>query len=208
MKKDHAGADNPISTDKDVVTHYIRKRKSVYADNYLGGRIDHHQLTEILVNATWAPTHKMTEPWRFIVLTESQLTRYGEYMSIYYRDLYHNIDDAEKRNAKYNYLKEYPLKAACMIAVIFAKSTRVNIPEWEELAAVSSAVQNMAISATSFQIASYWATGGSAIDYVKTLGLAENEQSLGLFFMGYADESAATVQKKRTSIDKKVTWLS
>ena len=208
MKNDNITAEKLLYRDHEVVTHYIRKRKSIYADHYRSGRIPDAELLEILINSTWAPTHKMTEPWRFVVLTETELIKYGEYMCAYYQDLYKDIPDAEKRLAKYNYLKEYPLKAACMIAIIFARSTRVNIPEWEELAAVSCAVQNMAISATSFQIASYWATGGSAIDYVKTLGLADNETSLGLFFMGYTDESIVPARKKRTSIDEKVTWRS
>ncbi|MFW0717706.1 nitroreductase [Pedobacter sp. N23S346] len=208
MKKEIYFTQTEWRRDDEVVTHYIRKRQSIYADQYHKGIIPEAELLEIITNATWAPTHKMTEPWRFVVLTDSQLVKYGTYMCSYYRNLYEDIPDAEKKLAKYNYLKDYPLKAACIIAIIFVKSTRVNIPEWEELAAVSCAVQNMAISATSFKIASYWATGGSAIDYVKTLGLAENEQSLGLFFMGYTSDSTVPVQKKRTAIDQKVTWRS
>ncbi len=194
--------------DCEVVTRYIRKRRSIYADQYQEGTIPEAELLEILTNATWAPTHKMSEPWRFVVLTDRQLITYGMYMGSYYQHLYQDIPDAEKKLAKYNYLKNYPLKAACMVAIIFVKSKKVNIPEWEELAAISCAVQNMAISATSFNIASYWATGGSAIDYVKTLGLAENEQSLGLFFMGYTNDATVHVQKKRTPIEQKITWRS
>ncbi|MDY0906510.1 nitroreductase [Pedobacter sp. CFBP9032] len=208
MRKEINFTETELVRDSGVVTHYIQKRQSIYADQYLGGTIPEAELLEILTNATRAPTHKMTEPWRFVVLTDSQLLKYGRYMSSYYEHLYQDIPDAEKKLAKYSYLKDYPLKAACMVAIIFIKSRKINIPEWEELAAISCAVQNMAISATSFNIASYWATGGSAIDYVKTLGLAENEQSLGLFFMGYTDLSSMPVKKKRTPIDQKVTWRS
>jgi len=208
MNNDNSGIEVKLSAAKDVVTRYIRKRKSTYANDYRYGIIPEAVLEEILTNATWAPTHKMTEPWRFIVLTGTRLEHYGDFMCRHYHDLYKDIPDETKREAKFRYLKEYPLKAACMVAIIMVRSTRVNIPEWEELAAVSCAVQNMAISATSFDIASYWATGGSAIDYVKTLGLAENETSLGLFFMGYGDESVVQPQKRRTSLTEKTTWLS
>jgi nitroreductase len=195
-----------IGSSSEVATQLIRFRKSIYADSYAGGSLSDTVLQEILINATWAPTHKMTEPWRFIVLEGSQLEKYGNYMADYYKYLYEDIADVEKKAAKYNYLKRYPLKAACLIGVILSKSTKVNIPEWEELAAVSCAVQNMAISATSYQLGSYWDSSGAAIEYVKTFGLEANEQSLGLFFIGFPEESALSVTKRRTAIDKKVSW--
>ncbi|CAD0007396.1 nitroreductase family protein [Flavobacterium salmonis] len=196
-----------ICSDSEAVTRIIRFRKSIYADSYTGGSLPDEVLKEILINATWAPTHKMTEPWRFIVLSGSQLSKYGDFMADYYKHLYEDIPDAQKKAAKYNYLKEYPLNAACMIGVILSKSRSVDIPEWEELAAISCAVQNMAISATSYNLGSYWATGGSAVEYVRTFGLEDHEQSLGLFFIGYPDSPALSVTKRRTSIDKKVSWF-
>lgn len=196
-----------INTDYETVTNTIRSRKSIYADSFTGEILPDEILKEILTNATWAPTHKMTEPWRFIVLSGSQLRKYGDFMAEYYKHLYEDISDEQKKTDKYNYLKNYPLKAACMIGVIFSKSSNMNIPEWEELAAISCAVQNMAISATSYNLGSYWATGGSAIEYVRTFALQEHEQSLGLFFIGYPEDQALSVKKRRTSIEKKVSWF-
>ncbi|WP_166923036.1 nitroreductase family protein [Flavobacterium poyangense] len=194
-----------IGSLSEVATQIIRARKSIYADSYTGGSLPEAVLNEILTNATWAPTHKMTEPWRFIVLTGSQLEKYGDYMVEYYKYLYEEIADADKRAAKYNYLKNYPLNAACLIGVILSKSTKVTIPEWEEIAAVSCAVQNMAISATSFELGSYWDSSGSAVEYVKSFGLEANEQSLGIFYIGYPEASALSVTKRRTAIDSKVS---
>ncbi len=94
-----------------------------------------------------------------------------------------------------------------MVAVIMQRSKSVQIPEWEEIAAISCAVQNMALSCTAMQIGSYWASGGSAIDYVKTLGLADNEISLGLFFMGYFHPQHQNKPRRRTPISEKVSWL-
>jgi hypothetical protein len=55
-------------------------------------------------------------------------------------------------------------------------------------------------------LGSYWDSSAAAIEYVKTFGLEANEQSLGLFFIGYPEESALSVTKRRTAIDKKVSW--
>lgn len=188
------------------ISEVIRARRSIYADHYYKKEIPAHELEEILTNATWAPTHKMTEPWRFIILSEKQQAEYGNYMFNYYKDRYIDLPE-EKRTAKFSYLKNYPLKAACIVAIIFQRSIQIQLPEWEEIAAISCAVQNMALTCTALNIGSYWASSGAAIDYVKTLGLADHEQSFGLFFMGYYDLSRKPVAKKRTAVADKVAGL-
>lgn len=188
------------------ITEIIRNRRSIYADHYYKKQIPAHELEEILINATWAPTHKMTEPWRFIILSDKQQRDYGNYMYNYYHDRYQDLPE-EKRTAKFDYLKNYPLKAACIVAIVFKKSTHIQLPEWEEIAAISCAVQNMALTCTALNIGSYWSSGGASIDYVKTLGITDNEQSFGLFFMGYYDLSYTPVSKRRTPITEKVVGL-
>ncbi|MFC6102231.1 nitroreductase family protein [Olivibacter domesticus] len=187
------------------ITAVIRNRRSIYADRYYKKEIPAHELEEILTNATWAPTHKMTEPWRFIILSDEQQVDYGNYMFNYHKDRYYDLPEV-KRTVKFEYLKNYPLNAACIVAVVFQKNSQL-LPEWEEIAAISCAVQNMALTCTALNIGSYWASGGAAVDYVKTLGLTDREQSFGLFFMGYYDLSQKPVTKRRTAIAEKVIGL-
>lgn len=47
----------------------IRHRRSVFQAEYTGEKVDDAIINQMLENANWAPTHKMTEPWRFIVYT-------------------------------------------------------------------------------------------------------------------------------------------
>lgn len=188
----------------EIVTAVIRERRSIYADAYDKKEISPEQLEEILINATWAPTHKMTEPWRFVILSAEQQSDYGRYMAEYYRDYYPNLSPQE-RQLKLDYLRNYPLQAAAVIAIIFQPSTRISLPEWEEIAAISSAVQNMALTCTAMGLGSYWASGGSAINYVRRFLDMEQEQSLGLFFIGHPASGKASAKKRRTSINEKVT---
>jgi len=191
-----------------IITEIIRSRRSIYADEYIKKAIEPELINEILVNASWAPTHKMTEPWRFIVLQGKQLLLYGKFMAEYYLPIYSKVVNSQDVLAqKLRYLRNYPLTASCMIAVIMKRSTTVDIPEWEETASVASAVQNMALTCTAHNLGSYWATNGPAIEYVNTLGLSENERSMGLFFIGNYDQESYKVNKKRTPIDQKTTWL-
>ncbi len=190
------------------VSDVIRKRRSIYADEFTGEAIADELLEEILINATWAPTHKMTEPWRFIVFKGRYLEEYGRYMADYYEKYYQSKLTPVRCMQKLDYLRAYPLKAACMIGVILVRNPK--LPEWEEVAAVASAVQNMALTCTAHHIGAYWSTPRCAIDFVMETGLAPNEQSLGLVFMGCCNHSDHELKKKkkRAPIADKVTWLA
>jgi nitroreductase len=195
------------SDDAKKISENIRKRKSIYADQYIKGEIPEVLLEEILTNATWAPNHKMTEPWRFIVFRGKYLEQYGAYMANYYKDFYAKELSLQEQQEKLAYLSKYPLNAACLIGVVVTHNRKINLPQWEELAAVSAAVQNIALSCTAHNIGSYWSTKGVAIDYVAQFGLAENEKSLGLLYLGYYPEGLKLSTKKRTPLSKKVIYL-
>lgn len=51
----------------DVINHIIRTRRSIFPPSYIQKEIPQEILENILENANYAPTHKRTEPWRFIV---------------------------------------------------------------------------------------------------------------------------------------------
>ncbi|MBZ4043695.1 nitroreductase family protein [Flavobacterium hibisci] len=189
------------------ISENIRKRRSIFGDQFVKGELPDDLLDEILINAMWAPNHKMTEPWRFIVLRGKYLEEYGEYMANYYKDSYAKELSPDALVKKLNYLRNYPLNAVCIIGIILVRNTKINLPEWEEIAAVSSAVQNMALTCTANKIGSYWSTKNVAIDYVSEFGLGENEKSLGLLYLGYYDDKLKISKKKRTPLSKKVIYL-
>ena len=47
----------------------VLRRRSVFPEDYTGERVDDAIVKQMIDNARWAPTHKMTEPWRFLVFT-------------------------------------------------------------------------------------------------------------------------------------------
>lgn len=196
-----------FSNRENKISKIIRIRRSVYADEFLKQNIPDELLNEILINATYAPTHKMTEPWRFIVFKDNYLEQLGSFLADYYRDSYFQKFSAKEALEKYNLLKEYPLNSACVIGVVMVLNRKINLPEWEEIAAVSSAVQNMALTCTAHNIGSYWSTSAGAIDYLKQFDLAENEKSLGLIYVGYYPEDIEPSRKKRTPVSNKVTYF-
>lgn len=80
------------------------------------------------------------------------------------------------------------------------------MPEWEELAAVASAVQNIALSCTAHGLGSYWSSKPVAIDFVSQFCNDINEESLGLVYIG-VPATERKVKRKRTPISQKVTYF-
>ena len=47
------------------ISRLIRSRRSIYPKSYLPGQpVERELIEQLLENANWAPTHKLTEPWR------------------------------------------------------------------------------------------------------------------------------------------------
>ena len=184
------------------VSTLIRKRRSVFPKAYNGKPINREIIEEVLENANWAPTHKLTEPWRFKVLVSGGLERLSTYMSTYYKN---NTPEDSFSEVKFNKRKNNPLKAACIIAICMKRDEEERVPEWEELAAVACAVQNMYLTCAAHGIGCYWSTPKSALHADEFLGLEEGERCLGLFYMGYHD--LPEIAGKRTPIADKTKWI-
>lgn len=186
----------------ELVSELIRKRRSIFPKTYNKKPITQAIIEEILENANWAPTHRQTEPWRFKVFREKSLERLGDYLGDFYRN---NTPPDEFSEAKHKKSKESPMQSACVIAICMKRDAEGRVPEWEELAAVACAVQNMWLSCTAYGIGSYWSTPKAALEATEFFGLSEGERCLGLFYMGYHDLPA--LPGKRAPVAEKTTWI-
>jgi nitroreductase len=133
----------------------IRTRRSVYPNQYINREIPDQILNNILENAVWAPSHKLTQPWRFKLMKGESQKRFGIFMSEKYR----GIEPRESFSiGKYEKLKMNPQKAGAVVAICIQRDYRERIPEWEEVASVAMAVQNMWLTCHGFGIGAYWST--------------------------------------------------
>lgn len=184
----------------EIVSQVIKERRSIFPASYIKKEIPVEVINQILETANYAPTHKLTQPWRFTVIRKAGLTKLGEELGRLYKNLVSPQNFLQK---KYDSFAEKTEQADCIIAINMAVSGK--IPEWEELAAVSCAVQNMALTAESLKVGAYWSSPPLIHDLGGFLGLAENEKCIGLFYMGYHNEKPWT--PNRTSIEEKVNWI-
>lgn len=84
------------------------------------------------------------------------------------------------------------------------------MPEWEELAATSTSVQNLHLMATSLGVSGYWTSSGpeKARDSKKVkswLGLDSEDRCIGAFLVGKSDR-ADNYRPTRGPWQEKVTW--
>ncbi len=185
------------------VTELIRKRRSIFPKTYIDKPIRREIINEVLENANWAPTHKMTEPWRFKVIIGEGLEKLSDYLSNKYKN---NTPTEKFSEAKFEKLKTNPRKAACIIAICMERDAESRVPEWEEVAATACAVQNMYLTCTAHGIGCYWSTPTLALEANDFFDLRNNERCLGLFYMGY--HNLPELPGKRNPIIEKTTWIT
>lgn len=141
-------------------------------------------LAEILEDAHRAPTHGLTQPWRFHVFTGAARARLGDGLqAIYDRTTPEAARNADKR-AK---LGATPRLAPVAIAVAARVEPNGKIPEVEEIAATSCAVENLLLSAHERGLGAYWSTPPAAMsaEFAAWLGLDATHRALGLVYLGY-----------------------
>lgn len=186
------------------ITGVIRNRRTVKPKEFSDREIEPEILHQILENANWAPTHGMTEPWRFSVFTGDARHHLADFLASTYKE----VTSAESfRVNKYEGMKKNATLAAAVIAIGMKRQASGKIPELDEIEAVACAVQNMHLTATVFGIGGFWssnvaATSDQMRDYI---GLAENDRALGLFYLGYPAGDWPT--GTRQPIADKVRWV-
>lgn len=183
----------------------ILRRRTVKPAMMSDRDVDRSILEEMLMAANWAPTHGMTQPWRFRVFTGNARSQLGEFLSSTYRSV---VPPEEFKQKKFDSFRVNPSLASAVIAIGMKRQEQGKITELDELLAVGCAVQNMHLVATSHGVGGFWSTNVAAVssamrDYI---GLTGDDRALGLFYVGYP--KASWPESKRDSIKDKVTWVN
>jgi nitroreductase len=162
-------------------------------------------LLEILADAHRAPTHGLTQPWRFQVFTGPSRERLAEALpELYDRTTPEAARQADKR-AK---LGSAPRLAPVAIAVAARVEPQGKIPEIEEIAATACAVQNLMLSAHAHGIGSFWSTPPVVMsaEFASWLGLDATHRALGLVYLGYAQAGMAPAETPRHPLENHVVF--
>lgn len=182
----------------------IKSRRSIFPKQFNEEPIDVEVIMQLLENANWAPTHKKTEPWRFVVVRGEARARLGDLMAKLYKK-----DTAEEKFSERKFKKKAasPRQSACIIAICMERHEEL-LPEWEEIAATACAVQNLWLSAAAYGLGGYWSSpaNSNCREIRELLALQDAERCLGFFYLGNYDD--APQQGDRQPIADKVRWLN
>ncbi|NND99050.1 MAG: nitroreductase [Pirellulaceae bacterium] len=187
-----------------TITEAIRHRRTVKPKFFDDRSIDESIIQEMLTNANWAPTHGMTEPWRFHVFAGDARKRLAEFLAATYKEL---TPPEQFKPNKYEGMSQNALLAQVVIVIGMKRQEIEKISELDELMAVACAVQNMHITAASHGVGAFWSTNVAAVsDQMRDfVGLGPKDRALGLFYLGYPAGDWPAGQ--RESIDSKVQWI-
>lgn len=188
----------------DSISGLIRRRRSVFPKTYIADKpVERALIEQLLENANWAPTHRLTEPWRFRVFhSEESRRRLGAYLADFYLK---NTPQEQFSEEKMKKSGENPLLSAAVIAIVMRRDPAASVPEFEEIAAVSMAVQNMWLSCTALGLGCYWSTPRAALEADAFLELQPGERCLGLFYMGW--HNMPEIPGKRGAVEDKTVWM-
>lgn len=168
--------------------------------------VDKAILEEIIEAACWAPSHHNTQPWTFMVMTGEGRKRLGEgYAKVASESLSElSGEQLEERLAKE---RSKAMRAPVVIAAVCSPSDDKRAIYAEELAAVQAAVQNLLLAAHAKGLGAIWRSGEPMYHPLMkdALQLAQDEQLVGLIYLGYADMEAPP--GKRSAAAHKTIWV-
>ncbi len=185
------------------VTTWIKQRQSIFPNSFSDERISNDLILAILKNANQAPTHKQTEPWRFKIITPENLEAFADFCQSAYKEYY---TEAEYVERKYKKIKSKILASSHILIISMQRDKDAIIPEWEEIAAVACAVQNIYLSLKPAGLGGYWSTAKFVIEKIGGyLNFEDGERCLGLFYLGQPKDLIPPPVEKRP-IEDKIQW--
>jgi len=169
-------------------TALIRDRRSISPENYSSRKVHQEIVEQVLVNATWAPTHGMTQPWRFKAFVGDGMKQIGPKLSEWYR-MAAGESFSQQKFDKLVRRGEH-VTALVVLGLVPDENGRIRIDD--ERMAVAAAAQNMYLTCTAHGIGGFWSTPKfMQLSAVKSfVGLPENGEVLGFFYLGYPEEGA------------------
>lgn len=187
-----------------VLEEIIKTRRTVKPAKMNGRLIPDETVNELLRLADWAPTHKHTEPWRFVVYSGSKAREFVSSHAELYRK---SVPEDKFNNDKYQKILGNGNNLSHLVVCIMKRDAEKRLPEIEEISAASAAVQNLLLGATAMGIASFWSTGGMthSDDMKEFLGLNVDDIVMGLIYLGYTDFSYEG--KRVIPMEEKVKWI-
>lgn len=166
-------------------------------------RLPRELIEKLLSAAVQAPNHFKVRPWRFVVLTDKGLERFGDRMAASFKA---KFPDAPPEAFKKE--RQKPLRAPLVIAVAADQPVEPKIIEIENICAAAAACQNILLAANALGLGAIWRTGDTARDpeIKKFLGFAPEQHLIGFLYIGYPDFIPTDIAERPSYADRTI-WM-
>jgi nitroreductase len=181
----------------------ITSRTSVR--RFLDRPVPRETIQRLLECAVRAPNHKLTEPWRFAVLTGGSKERFAAIRGRHRLKRFTDPTSAEAQAAADKVereARETPVYVVVMVAVSSDEITRE-----DDYAAAMMAISNLMTAAQAMGLGTYLRTGGVMRDpaLLELAGVPQRFRVVGILSLGYPAE--ADPPRRRKSAEELTRWL-
>ncbi len=179
------------------VYHAIYGRRMAWS--FKETEVSRSAIERMLDAAVWAPNHRMTEPWRFVVLEKDSPTRLKA------GDLAYAAALERSDNVKRAAAARQKVLAPPYIIYAYATPGPDEKTTKENYAAVCCAVQNIALAGAAEGLAVTWDTGGVTRhpDLKGLLRVEDNWELTAMLMIGFPAEHSTS---RRTPVSQFVQW--
>jgi nitroreductase len=193
---------------KEIISQIIKDRHSTWPANFDPVRkIDNALIADILDIAVWAPSHGLTQPWRFIVFHDLGIRKFFAKQQEIYLE---TTPPEQVKESKIKKLEDKIRQVSHVVAICMIRDSNRKYPEIEEVVATSCVIENIYLSLNAFGIAGYLSTGD--ICYTRQmhdfLNLGPEDRCLGFFMLGFPGNELKTPLRKRIPAAEKTMWIN
>lgn len=188
----------------DQISQLVRQdRRSVFPQFFTDRPVARNTIESLLADAEWAPNHARTEPWRWIVYQNDGRQELADEVIAAYRA---GVAPEKQDDKKVDKTRKKIMQSPVVLVILLRRDPQERIPEWEEVAAVSMAVQNIWLGLAPRDLGGYWSSPGYLTRASAPLSRMESgERCLGLFYLGY--HQAPDLERQRGGWNEKTRWV-
>jgi nitroreductase len=181
----------------------ITSRTSVR--RFLDRPVSRETIQQLLECAVRAPNHKLTEPWRFAVLTGTAKDRFAEIRAGHRLKRFSDPTSPEAQAAGEKVrreARETPVFIVVMVAV-----SRDDITREEDYAAAMMGIANLMTASQALGLGTYLRTGGMMRDpnLLELVQVPQDYRVVGIISLGYPADAEAP--RRRTPAAELTQWF-
>lgn len=186
----------------EAALQFLLTRRSRPAKTLSGPVPDRETLTELLTAAARTPDHGKLEPWRFIVLEKSALTRLADLVETRGKEMGLDAEQITKGRSQFD-------QGHLCVAVIEVQKPSEKIPALEQTYSAGAVCLALLNAALASGWGANWLSGWPSHDrafMARGLALAEHERIAGFMYLG--TETSTPPERPRPDLEAITSWVT